>query len=434
MEKLAELQVSNFRAVKSADIELNGVTVVSGINGSGKSTLAKLLYYIFHNANEYDKLADEEYKHRCMPYMEAIGQLGLESGDRNSVFRDFRYRRSLFYDYDYDFGGSLTAKIAQARSIINKNIPTFEKLEESDPKNYNRLKMILSGTLKKNPNDDHTLRELIALLFQRLDDETRSLHNNESQRPYSLLRNRITNEFDTGVSSAVTLNEYNIPLFGKQVKQVPIPHYIKKVALFDTPMIFGMPIDYNQPVYWKEINKLAMSKPERGYKRSINNKLKDILQGEVYYDSSNYFDRGFKFKDNIGREYDLLDCATGIKTFSMLQMLLKNRFIAEDTLMILDEPETNLHPQWSVELANLIVMIHKRIGTKFFITSHSTDMVSSLLNISSKEKSLDDLTFYIAERADSKGQTYIYRNLKNDIEPIFESFNKSYEKQDEYSK
>lgn len=36
MEKLAELQVSNFRAIKNADIELNGITVVSGINGSGK--------------------------------------------------------------------------------------------------------------------------------------------------------------------------------------------------------------------------------------------------------------------------------------------------------------------------------------------------------------------------------------------------------------
>lgn len=84
MEKLAELQINNFRAIKSADIELNGITVVSGINGSGKSTVAKLLYYIFHNANEYDKLAIEEYKHRCMPYMETIAQLGLESGEKNT--------------------------------------------------------------------------------------------------------------------------------------------------------------------------------------------------------------------------------------------------------------------------------------------------------------------------------------------------------------
>ena len=33
MDKIVELSVENFKAVKKADIALNGITVVSGING-----------------------------------------------------------------------------------------------------------------------------------------------------------------------------------------------------------------------------------------------------------------------------------------------------------------------------------------------------------------------------------------------------------------
>ena len=31
-------------------MQLDGITVVSGVNGCGKSTMSKLLYYIFRNA------------------------------------------------------------------------------------------------------------------------------------------------------------------------------------------------------------------------------------------------------------------------------------------------------------------------------------------------------------------------------------------------
>ena len=41
--------------------------------------------------------------------------------------------------------------------------------------------------------------------------------------------------------------------------------------------------------------------------------------------------------------------------------------------------ETNLHPQWVVELAHLLVRINKTFGTKILITSHNPDMVSACL-------------------------------------------------------
>lgn len=39
-------QIKNIAKVKSASIELNGLTVIAGENGSGKSTVGKMLFSV----------------------------------------------------------------------------------------------------------------------------------------------------------------------------------------------------------------------------------------------------------------------------------------------------------------------------------------------------------------------------------------------------
>ena len=45
----------DFRAIKSADITIYGITLVAGENGCGKSTLSKLLYYLYKSLANYDQ-------------------------------------------------------------------------------------------------------------------------------------------------------------------------------------------------------------------------------------------------------------------------------------------------------------------------------------------------------------------------------------------
>ena len=123
-----------------------------------------------------------------------------------------------------------------------------------------------------------------------------------------------------------------------------------------------------------------------------------------------------------GKVFDLSDVATGIKAFSILRLLLKGGHLTENTLLIIDEPESNLHPQWIVEYARIIVMLNKELGVKFFLASHNPDMVSAIRYISEKEGILDNVNFYIAEK-EEKTFSYDYKYLMKDIEPIFESFN-----------
>lgn len=60
MEHTIKVVVKDFRAVKSAEIVLDEITVASGKNGCGKSTLSKLFYYAFKTVNEYEKTVRQE--------------------------------------------------------------------------------------------------------------------------------------------------------------------------------------------------------------------------------------------------------------------------------------------------------------------------------------------------------------------------------------
>lgn len=429
MNSIAELHIKDFRAIKEADIQINGITVVSGINGSGKSTLSKLLYYAFRNANSFEELVIQHVNLQLRPYLNVLEQL-------SNIYIHYPHflktkisllgRRTLRRDYTLSNLNDTSSYIEEVRELCNRFVELDGHLKtEGGTAISERLNMIIRSTLK-DADSKQSLKHLMDELVHKIHEQIQKAETMLAERPYRILKNSIDTVFDTGIPRNVTLQEYDDYILGEKVTNVPLPHYIKKVVYIDTPMVIGMETHHGQPTYWKELNDLLKLPPKRGYKRTINNFIKEeILKGDASFDYD-LFSGGFKYKRLDGEEFDLLECATGIKSFSLLQMLLKNLYLDENTLLIIDEPEAHLHPQWIVEYARLIILLHKKLSVKFFIASHSTDMVSALRYISEKDECLSSVSFYVAEEDSNKKNSYIFKSLGNDIEPIFESFNKSF--------
>jgi hypothetical protein len=216
---------------------------------------------------------------------------------------------------------------------------------------------------------------------------------------------------------------------------------VKQQVYIDTPMAIGV----QAYTYWQDLNRLLQkgNSFSSAFSSAFDTIREDdftanlsanVLEGDVALNVNKDFGfaQGFIYKRKDGLSINLLDCATGLKSFAILQLLYKNGTLRNDTLVIIDEPEAHLHPQWVVEYARLIVLLNKIAGVRFFIASHHPDMISAIRYIAEKEKKLGTLNFYLAKKI-RNSYSYDYDLLAQDIEPIFTSFNIALDRINQYA-
>ena len=68
---------------------------------------------------------------------------------------------------------------------------------------------------------------------------------------------------------------------------------------------------------------------------------------------------------------DLKNMASGMKTMAAVVRAVENRSIRRGSLLIIDEPESNLHPEWQVKFAVFLVLLQKRLGVSILLNTHS---------------------------------------------------------------
>ena len=150
------------------------------------------------------------------------------------------------------------------------------------------------------------------------------------------------------------------------------------------------------------------------------NKISEMVGGNFSFDEAQ---RDFVFKKNFNGgskhfQVRASNTASGIKSFGMIQLLLQANFIDRRSLLIVDEPETHLHPKWQVEYARLIVeMVKAEIPV--LLTSHSPYMVQALKVFSQKAGIADLTNFYLSERNPETPGAVMY-DVTNDLNRLFQ--------------
>jgi len=431
--------VKNFRAVANAEIALDGISVLTGENGCGKSSISKLVYYSIYYSKGYKKLVYDFFRSKKDKVYSALESLyqELKTDEDEGIVIDLTTGNWNEIRID-DYLEELSKKSYSNRYTAREKGVLYETV-------LNGLINLESDTrkiigLEPNQHDTDNIQEKpVSGVFELLKEINKNVNENIEKilanKPAFLLFNKLGYIFRTEIRPEnIELTEFKGKLFNNAQKRILSLHSISKLSYIDTPMSLGQYEHFylgTENEHWSHLNNTLRNDSNNCLSISnIDENVEDILNGNITYEYDRKGD-DFTYKRKDGKVINLLNCATGLKSFAMLQLLFQQNYLNNETLLIIDEPEAHLHPQWIVEYARLIVLLHKRLGVKFLIASHHPQMISSIKYIAEKEGIDKKVNFYLGERATEF--TYNFKNYHTDIEPIFASFNIAFDKMDQYA-
>lgn len=432
-------KVFDYHSIKKAVISIDGITVLSGINGCGKSTLSKWLYYIVNGANEYDRFIYERF----------IGQI-------HSIFSKLNFARR---DIDRDVDNSNFQFFQEAYSIIrslkiDNEHETVEFIQNMANKVIERFCDILYKYLKDSPSptkrervlvflgikfEDYNNLENVLSAFREAElSEIERIKNNyyenkkkRSVNDFFMLVNR-NFDIDDAEPNNINIEEDGVKLFQK--RSVGNLFNINKAIYVDTPMAVSEE-GTDDNVFGEDLKKLMLDENKDFVNidahKKISRRITKLINGHVNVEKDDFGQKELHFITEDGLNIKLDKAATGFKSFSYLLRLIENGNLNDKTLLLIDEPEAHLHPQWIVEFAHVLVLLNKEIGTKIVLASHNPNMVDAINAIARKENIENNTHFYLAEESDQRFK-YIYKDLGQNIEEIFKSFNMAYHKIEQY--
>jgi ABC-type multidrug transport system ATPase subunit len=422
----------DFRAIKSADIVIDGITLVAGVNGCGKSTLSKLVYYLYKTLSNYENLVSE----KLHSDLRDVARF-LEIAQSELYKRKFDRSKRIEFRKEFEsLTNSLFTTTPNEKQLILwlnfvEKIEISASLDDSmNPEVKKRLFLIVRDLLSKyNIKESNSSDNPFELLKHHIKSLFKESFGIIESRSIGIFKNQLMNVFHTkNLPKKFDVYEYGQQIVGLNKHHISLPYTIQEAIYIDTPMMLGVDVFDNN--HWEDLNELLKKSDSNSFSQISDLISNDIIGGEAKFDDGFLSINEFVYQRKDGSIFNLLDCATGIKSFSIIQLLLKNNSLNDKTLLVIDEPESNLHPQWIIEYARLIVLLNKNLGIKFFIASHNPDMVSAIKIIAEKENNISTVNFYLAEKTNEF--SYKYRHLGNEIDPIFESFNIAFERMSFY--
>lgn len=131
-----------------------------------------------------------------------------------------------------------------------------------------------------------------------------------------------------------------------------------------------------------------------------------------------------KIDEIIGQECADISSA-GIKQFGIIRALLLNGSLKKNSFLIMDEPESSLHPDWQVKFAQILVLLSKELDIGIYLNSHSPMFIEAVSLYSEYYGMLDETSFYLTTKSDNH---YVFKRISpRDMAEVYENLTAPYD-------
>jgi len=442
-----ELQLKNIGMIKEANIKLDGLTVIAGENNTGKSSVGKLLFSITKASSRYKEDLEEDKEAKILNIIEKNYFLLR----RNIDFSKNVYLRRMFFppEFKHDIDEN-NLKAIDSRIDYIKKEQEFSLFSDEEKEERGYLKKIENNLIE------------IKKLMLKGEDRNKAQKRAFKKAIISEFKGKISNENHKDKESIILIKEgdnliLDAKIYNNDVLKFNVLDdlYYNDATFIESPVLLQLSdaID-NCKTYFEDFNRddrtsISIRKPNIPlHIKDLNDKLKISFYEDEYLDIAHMYtsmdvkdlldnlseiiggrikyikkERDFSYVTKNGTKHNSINTATGIKSFGIIQMLLKSALIDERSLLILDEPEVHLHPKWQLAYAELVVLLVKN-GINILVTSHSPYMIEALDKYSDEYKINNITNFYLAENEYIK---QINNNNKATLSVTFEKLSEPFE-------
>lgn len=408
--KTLKFTMKNFGKVADATIELPGITLIVGENNSGKSTVGKALYSL---CSVFSNIEERVYDSKMLSIDEAASRVGVmfpimeenlkerllsEQVDEEGLTRLLKESNPYLADMlrDNSFAGMIKHRI---KALIEelKRVKSIEDNQYRDA--------VLWDYFEKTFHS-----QIVPLLPARGDtflriangDEIKVIFDGASAAVKSSAKPQYKVCYINGLGAANLLNS-DCDLDALEIYERELVSELRMLQS-NSSSVAGV-------VGARKVsNRAKLKRLWHVFNRAIPGMISRKGKG--------------KFSVSIpgcNEPVRFENLSSGLKSFVLLWQILDQALISDDDVLILDEPEIRLHPEWQIIYAELIVLISITFNLRILLTSHSVDFVHALHLFVRKYKYDDHLCLY-KSRVQANGFAKIENVPNNSWEVLFETF------------
>jgi predicted ATPase len=404
-----KLEIEGIGKIQKSAIEMRGITVIAGRNNTGKSTYGKVLYCMF---NAFFNTKEAIRKERVDTICRIINTYSREQNPFTK-----RLIKKLVDEIENNDIKNLSEN--RIREIVcNISSGSDTEIEDEDFRN------VVESIKRSISIDDEIIQKIVITRYFR----------NE----FGGKINHVNRLLASGVVSLI-IKEKNIDIIiennecNKFTDNVGIRH---SAIYMDTPFVmddFSMPHRRSFPSINHRRNILYRLDKERSdntaieeaiIKQKVANVLRNIhsiANGEFKEDK----ERLMFMENGLEKPIPLFSVSTGMKPFLIIKRLLELGEIEEQDVLILDEPEIHLHPEWQLQFAKTLILLQKEFNLTILITTHSPYFLNAIEVYSKKYERENCCNYYLAQNEEDYSIIEDVTNKTNEIYSLMEEpFNK----------
>ena len=148
--------------------------------------------------------------------------------------------------------------------------------------------------------------------------------------------------------------------------------------------------------------------------------IKSILGGEL-----DMKDGRLQFKESSfptqAKGVELENLASGMKSMTAILKALDCCVLRHGRILVIDEPESNLHPEWQVKFAFVLVHLWTMLGVRVVVATHSPYFLKGLETCAAQLNCLDTMSCYFMQ-PDTDGKGMIAKDVTNRLNEVYKSF------------